>query len=180
VRPLARATSRIAGFTLVEMLVVLALIGILIGLAVSYSGESRANLRAFGDQIVGEADTTRLRATSTRRWHKIEFDTIDQRMEVYEADVAGMVQPTDDSEWMLVNQVEIPGSSEVYAIATTSNVVDGDGVPGEGDNLDLALMFSPDGSAEPRTVYLRSADQRKSNRIVVYRATGTAMRKDSW
>jgi type II secretory pathway pseudopilin PulG len=162
------------------MLVVLAMIGVLIGLAVSYSGETRANLRAFGDQIVGEADTTRLRATSTRRWHKISFDTDAKRMQVYEADEAGMVQPTDDSEWLLVNEVEIPGSSQVYAIATTSNVVDGDGVPGEGDNLDVPLLFSPDGSAEPRTVYIRSYDQRKANRIVVYRATGTAMRKDTW
>jgi hypothetical protein len=87
---------------------------------------------------------------------------------------------SEDDEWSLVNEVEIPGSSEVYAIATTVNIVDGDGVPAEGDNLDQALLFAPDGSAEPRTVYLRSYDQRKENRVVVYRATGTAMRKDTW
>jgi Tfp pilus assembly protein FimT len=160
-------------------MVALVIIAVLSALAVSYAGEDRANLRGFSEQIVGEADSARLRALSSRRWHRITFDVEARRMRVWQGDVVGMELP-DDDEWTETNRVEIPRAMFVHAIATTANVVAGEAIPDDGDGLGEALLFGPDGAGAARTVYLRSKDRSLRHRVVIYRATGTAIAKEAW
>jgi prepilin-type N-terminal cleavage/methylation domain-containing protein len=170
-----------AGFTLVELLVVVAMIAILASVALTYAGERRPNLRAFAEQIVGEADSARLRAISSRRWQRMGFDGEARRVVVEQALWTGMERPDDDDDWVVVTRLEIPQSVVVAAIATSVNLVEGEAIPGEGDGLDEHLYFTPDGSGEPRTVYLRGIHARDgAHRVVVYRATGTAFAKERW
>jgi prepilin-type N-terminal cleavage/methylation domain-containing protein len=170
---------RSAGFTLIELMVVVVMIGIVTTIALQYTGERRANLRGFASEIVGEADSARLRASSSRRWMRIGFDVDAGQARVEQANFSGMDLPEDD-EWTMVRTFTIPREIVVASIATTANVVDGDGIPAEGDGLDEYLMFSPDGGGAARTVYLKGLDNRNALRVVVYRATGSAYAKEGW
>jgi prepilin-type N-terminal cleavage/methylation domain-containing protein len=170
---------RSAGFTLVELLVVLAMIAILAGLAFSYSGESKAGLTGFAEQLVGECDAARLRAISTRRWQRMSYDGEERKMVVEQATVTGMDQP-DDDQWAMIAKLSVPATVTLSSIATAANVTAGEGVPEEGTGLDQYLYFEPDGAALPRTVYLQTSDGRKQVRVVIYRATGTAYAKELW
>ena len=171
--------DRAAGFTLVELLVVLAMIAILAGLAFSYAGESKAGLTGFAEQLVGECDAARLRAISTRRWQRMHFDDDDRKIVVEQATVTGMDQP-DDDQWAMIAKLSVPVQVHFASIATAANVTAGEGVPDEGAGLDEYLYFEPDGAATPRTVYLETLDGRKQVRVVIYRATGTAYAKELW
>jgi len=171
--------SRSAGFTVVELLIVLAMIAILTGLAFSYAGESRAGLRGFAGSLVGECDAARLRAISARRWQRAHLDAEAHKIVVEQATVTGMAEPADD-EWTTVARLDVPRNVVVASIATTANVVAGESVPDEGDGLDEYLYFKPDGSSLARTVYVRSFDTGGEMRVVIYRATGTATAKEAW
>lgn len=168
------------GFTLVELMVVVALIAILAGVAVSYSGENRATVRGVAGQIVGECDQTRMRALSSRRWHRLRFDVVAGKMIVEQAATTGMVKPADADEWLQVGAATLPKVVALFGIAPSANLDPGEGIPADGDGLDLALEFGPDGAAEPRTVYLQSYQGRDPFRVVVYRATGTATARSEW
>lgn len=179
--PQAARSSRVrsAGFTLIELMVVVVMIGIVATIALQYTGERRANLRGFASEIIGEADSARLRAASGRRWMRIGFDVDAEQARVEQANVSGMEVPADDG-WTVVRTFTIPKTVVVASIATTANVTAGDGIPAEGDGLTEYLMFSPDGGSAARTVYLTDLQKRNSMRIVVYRATGSAYAKEGW
>ncbi len=174
-----RSRRRDAGFTLVELMVTVAIIAVMAGLAFSYSGERRANMRGFVGQFVSECDSARLRALSSRRWHRITFDTVARKLTVGQAVTTGMNIPTDDEDWIMLHQIEIPRTVTVSAIGTTADI-EGGNSPGEGEGLEQAMLFGPDGSAEPRTAYFSTTDGQTPMRVLVYRATGTAYTKEGW
>ena len=109
----------------------------------------------------------------------MQYDAETKKVVIDQATITGMDLPADD-EWATVQQLGIPATVELVAVATAANVIAGEGVPEEGDGLDDYLYFAPDGSAEPRTVYVRTTDGRQKMRIVIYRATGTAYAKEDW
>lgn len=160
------------------MLVVIALIGILAGLAIAYTGERRASVRGFAESVVGNADAARLRAISTRRWHRVRFDGVN-KLVVEQGDPVGMTMPEDDA-WTMIEMSTVPRQVTVHSIATTANIDSGEGVPAEGEGLDEVLLFAPDGSSAARTLYLTDTQNRNVARVIVYRVTGTATARSSW
>lgn len=159
-------------------MVVVAMIAILATMAIAYSGENRANLRAFSEDLVGQMETARIRSTSTRKWNRVWFDVDNFRVEVDQATVAGMAEPEDD-EWEVVAKLEIPKTVTVYAFSTTVDVVEGNS-PTEGGGLDDYIVFKPDGTSNGGTIYIEDSGHSRPMRILVYRATGTAFPKEHW
>src|SRR5689334_3748804 len=164
------------GFTLVELMVVVALIAILTALAVAYTGEARPNLKSFAGAVAGECDAARMRAIASRKWQRVWFDVDSELMVVDQATTTGMAEPTD---WVVMNTFKIPKQVHLASIHTTADAAGGVLVT-DGDGLDEALAFAPDGSSVPRTVYLTTNPAKSWVRVVVYRATGTAYVKEAW
>jgi Tfp pilus assembly protein FimT len=159
-------------------MITLAIIGVLVGMAVAYSGEAHANVKSFAADLVGQADAARLRAVSTRRWNRIWFDYDAQRVVVEQSTTTGMAVP-DDDEWEPVERTELPRVVHVASITQTSDVSTGNAVS-DGDGIDDYLLFAPDGSSAARTVYLSEANGGAATRVVFYSATGTGYAKDGW
>jgi Tfp pilus assembly protein FimT len=163
---------------LVEMMIVIAIIGIMTAMAISYSGEGRASVKGFAGQVAGECDSSRLLAISTRKWQRLWFDTTTNKVRHDQATVTGMGVPTT-SQWIEVSRFDLPKVVSVEQINTTADINTGNSVtPGHG--MTNYLMFAPDGSSVARTVYLDTFDGHSPERIVIYRATGTAYVKDGW
>lgn len=63
------------GFTLLELMVLVAIIGILAGLATSYLNNSRFRLRAAARDIVSQVQNARIKALETGDTWAVQFDT---------------------------------------------------------------------------------------------------------
>jgi len=155
--------------------VVIAIIGVLAAIAISYPREDRATTRGFAEQVVGELDVARMRAISSRRWHRVTVSGTQATIEA--GDTVGMAMPTS---WSLVGSFQAPNRTRIVAMATVTDIQDGGTDPDDGDGFDEVLLFAPDGSSVARTLYLSDPYDRAHYRVVVYRATGTARVFDGW
>jgi prepilin-type N-terminal cleavage/methylation domain-containing protein len=168
-------TLRSRGFTLVELLVVVALIGIVTALAfASMSTSSYAGtVQGYGDQVVNTMETARLRAISSRRWQRVEFSG--DYATVWQSTTTGMAPAT---AWEQIEVLSTPQHVTIASTAANTHVAVGS-PPAEGAGLPGAIDFAPDGTAQSFTVFLKDNDD-VHHRVIVYRATGTAVLLTGW
>jgi prepilin-type N-terminal cleavage/methylation domain-containing protein len=171
---MAGVRRRRAGFTLTELAIVLALIGVLTAIAFTYFGERRAGSRGFTDQLSGELESARLRALSTRRWHRVTVSaneaTIDQ------ATTTGMVAPV---AYEFISKVTVPKNVRIVAVAT-STIVTSSGPPVEGSGMTEEILFAPDGSSVGRTLWISDTKDHAPYRIALFASTGRARVFEGW
>jgi prepilin-type N-terminal cleavage/methylation domain-containing protein len=166
-----------AGFTLAELLIVLALIGILAAISYStFTARSYAKtVNGFADEIVAEADTARMRAVSTRRWQRMQVSG--DRVVILQSQSEGMVTPT---AWDVIGYVMAPGGVRIDSFDTTTHLVANSSVPSPGDGLPGAIDFAPDGSAQSGTVFITDISDDEKVRVIFYRASGAAYMRSEW
>lgn len=166
--------QRTRGFTLTELVVAMALVGVLTMIAAAYAGERRAGTKAFTDQISGELETVRLRALSTRRWHRVTVS--DRGINIEQATTTGMAAPTG---WQWVGRATAPSAVRIVALATTTQVAAGS-QPVDGAGFNEELRFAPDGASVPRTLWISDKRNKTPQRIAVFGATGRARVYEGW
>jgi prepilin-type N-terminal cleavage/methylation domain-containing protein len=162
---LTRARSRKA-FTLVEMLAVLAVIGILFGVAVvGFTHIGRSSRLRTGGRLVGqELDLARQLAMSQRRMYGVQFQARNEpqrdRLRVYYRDKSNNVVTV--GRW-----VELPPSIEFGAPPPPYGA---DLPPTDADGI----QFRPTGSTVNSTLTFRihDADSNHEREVTVYQVTG--------
>ena len=161
------------GFTLVELMTVIAIVGVIATLAVSITGDS-ATTATSSDRIASTLGYARARSLATRTIHRVQVES--QTVSVWRATTTGLTTPT---AWERIQIESIPTSTKVWN-ATTTVAINPTGGPTENAAIVFPIDFKPDGSTTGGTIYVTDRNNRKKSRVLVYRATGGTYIREGW
>ncbi len=173
------------GFTLIEMMVVVAMIALLSALMMGVSGRSYgANPRSFSNQLTQTLNLAKLRAVSTRKWHRVEITpTV---ITLWQWSNRGMAIPAGTCTtsptvncWEVVQQVTVPKNITMWNATTTVAVSPGS-APSQNTTLDFNFDFKPDGSSTGGTAFINDGQYARPWRVLVYHATGSTYARETW
>ncbi len=138
-----RSNAGNAGFTFVELLVVLALLGLLVSMVAPYlvAGD---HLSSAARQLVRLLDELQVAATNTHTLWRVRFD-LDRRMYwVTVVDAGGERQPAETTQW--ANPVLLPGKVWIRQISTIRDR--------HAESGQAMVQVFPDNRPEPFTIQL--------------------------
>ena len=169
------------GFTLVELMVVVAIIAILSALLVSVSGRTYGqSSNTVSDQIMSEMNLAKMRAVSTRsiHWVNVTKDGIT----MWAATTTGFSANPSALTYELVERVRIPEGVVIWDTSTTACAASPcSGAPTAANaSLDADFYFKPDGSSSGGTVFVTDNQGVKKHRVVVYSITGSSYARENW
>jgi prepilin-type N-terminal cleavage/methylation domain-containing protein len=183
------------GFTLVEMMVVMAIIAILAGLLISVSSNTYgANPRNFSDSVVQMMNLAKLRAVSTRKWHRVEVTgpspsapAVANTITLWQWSNVGMgipsgsctTTPTVSNCWQALQVISVPRNVTVWNAQAGVDIA-GTATPAQDTALDFNFDFRPDGSSTGGTVFITDTANTKPWRVLVYRVTGSAYAREKF
>jgi prepilin-type N-terminal cleavage/methylation domain-containing protein len=172
---LVRAKSGERGFTLVEMMVVVAIIGVVSILAVQTPEEDDATVDGVAAQVQTELDQSRLRSIANHQWQRMIVSGKTVTFQI--GNTIGMVPPTT---WTLDRALTIPSNVQLVAIGSTSAIDPLGAAPSVGTGFTDGVTFAPDGSSVSRTIYFSDARGQSPTRVVVFATTGTTLTRSGW
>lgn len=175
------------GFTLIEMMTVLAIIAILTAVLSTMASPGAGTPRTSSEETVGMMQFARLRAESTRTIHAVKFDGTSQTISVWEsvvsaADPTPVVGYATPVAWALVQNLTLPTNAKLHSAYTTTYATGA--VPGVTADLNLPfeLQYFPDGGANKSATILIGDQNNNASafRIAVFRTTGGAIAREGW
>lgn len=163
------------GFTLVEMMVVIAIVGVLV--AVAFHVDSRtygASAQSASDHLTETMSFARMRANATRRIHRVTVQPT--QLTVYQATTTGLGTPT---AWQQIQIVKTPTGVTLWN--AQSGALAGSGAsPSQSTSFSFDIDFRPDGQATAATVFVSDNSANGKYRVVVYHATGGSYARQYW
>jgi prepilin-type N-terminal cleavage/methylation domain-containing protein len=185
------------GFTLVELMVVVAIVAILSAILFSVAGRTYGGATAarVADQLAANLNFVRTRALSTRRIHRVEIHPDTGQLLVYVAPTQGMALTnyTGSGSGVTVQgvmRIVIPNG---VSIAFVTEGAKGSGQTVTSSTAEYDIDFYPDGSSAhalstntddltATTIYVQDRNPSGANqyRVLVYHATGSAYAKQYW
>ena len=182
--------QRPRGFTLIELMVVIAIVGVLTSIMFAWSGQPwGANPKTMSDELSGALNQCKMRAVSTRHWHRCLLTP--QALTVYEWSATGMSTPSGSycttgqpppACWLYVQNYQIP--VPVTAWSATSTVCASSPCTGAptaaNSSLSFAFDFRPDGSSLGGTAFVSDQTNTSRSHVVVYRTTGASYSQTGW
>jgi prepilin-type N-terminal cleavage/methylation domain-containing protein len=166
------------GFTMIEMLVVLAIIAILSGLLIGVNSRTYgASAQSVSDQLASLANMAKMRAVSQRRWHRLEVTNTVARL--YQCSTTGMTACTS-ANWKMVNGMTLTGQTSIWDESSTVYGTASSGVTALNASLDNTIDFSPDGSTSGGTMFVSDSAGAKQFRVIIYKATGGIYVRQGW
>jgi len=166
------------GFTLIELMVVLAIIAILSGLLIGVNSRTYgASAQTVSDQIAQLANLGKMRAVSQRRWHRMEITNTVARL--YQCATTGMTVCTA-ANWQMINGMTFTGGTQVWDESTTVFGTGSSSVAAISTGLDAVIDFSPDGSTTGGTIFVTDNANAHPYRVLIYKATGAAYVRSGW
>jgi general secretion pathway protein H len=163
------------GFTLVEMMVVIAIIGVLVGVAFGVDNRTYgATAQTASDQITQAMSFARMRASATRRTHRVTVQPT--QLTIYQATTTGLATPT---AWQQVQLVKIGTGVSVWN-AQAGALASAGATPTQNASLSFDIDFRPDGQATAATVFVADNSANGKYRVIVYHATGGSYARQYW
>jgi len=173
--------DRHRGFTLIELGVVIAIIGVIAALLISVSGRTYgANATNMSNELATTLNYARTRALATRKIHlvSIEFDLDPPQVNVWSAAQSGMAMSNFvPATAAFVQRLRIPKGVTLYGAEATAKPA---GQTPSQSTAPYEIYFLPDGSATASTIYVTDSSQARNHRVLVYHATGSSYARQAW
>jgi prepilin-type N-terminal cleavage/methylation domain-containing protein len=167
--------ARDRGFTLVELMIVVAIIAVVTSLAATVFDEDDETVDGAAGQITSELDNARYRAMADHHWQRLVVTGT--TLSIQEGNSVGMVPPT---LWTQTYATDVSSVVQIVAIGPTSAYDPTGSAPTVGTGLSTGVTFSPDGSSVARTIYLTDRENKSPERVVVFPTTGVVLTRQGW
>lgn len=173
--------NRQRGFTLIELAVVVAIIGVIAALLVSVSGRTYgANATSMSTELATTLNYARTRALSTRKIHLVSFrfDLTPPEVNVWAASTSGMAMANFvPSTAQFVQRLRVPSGVTLFGAEATAKSA---GQTPTQSTAAYEIYFLPDGSATASTIYVTDTSNSRNHRVLVYHATGSSYARQAW
>lgn len=168
------------GFTVVELMVVVAIIGVLSGLMISASSRPYGgNAKQVSEQLVTLMNFARLRASATRTQQQVRITP--NAAYVYGGLTTGLGVPAFDT--VPLQEIHWPSAVVIWDVtAGASPTAGGGSIPTAANTgLDVLINFRPDGQANPSsTVWVTDTAEAQKYRVIIYHVTGGVYSRLYW